>query len=187
MLVSPRYICVIFAFQCYCHLTWSHGLCWNGLAITFLGMCDRLGPDICFRAYKMLYLVISSKSVYRYWIDIYLPWVIHTSMPSAEPLVINVWSIVQPMIKTARYSALPISRGHFTPHNSRWTHSSPVRARYGLFLVSSKCYRSFMLEVSFAVCNAVLLYRDISRVYSMFPWLAIFWRYERRFMGVRAR
>ena len=26
-------------------------------------------------------------------------------------------------------------------------------------------------------------YRDISRVYSMFLWLAVFWRYEWRFMG----
>ena len=172
-----------FVFQsCYCHLTLSHGLWWNGLAITFLGMCGRLGPDICFRAYKMLYLVISSKSVYRYWIDIYLPWVIHTSMPSAEPLVTKVWCIAQPMIKKARYSALPISRGDFTPHNSRRTHSSPVRARYGCFFVSSKCDRSFMLEV-YAVCNTVLLYRDISRVYNMFLWLAVFWRYEWRFMG----
>ena len=117
----------------------------------------------------------------------YLPWVIHMSMPSAEPLVTKVWSIAQPMIKRARYSALPISRGDFTPHNSRRTHSSPVRARYGCFFVSSKCDRSFMLEVSCAVCNTVLLYRDISRVYSMFPWLAIFWRYKRRFMRVSAR
>ena len=150
-------------------------------------MCGRLGPDICFRACKILYLAISSKSVYRYWIDIYWPRVIHTSMPSAEPLVTKVWSIARPMIKTARYSALPISRGHFTPHNSRWTHSSPVRVRYGCFLVSSKCDQSFMLEVSCALCNTVLLYREKSRVYSMFQWLAIFWRYERRFMAVGAR
>ena len=62
MLVSPPMYLWYFAFQCcYCHLTLSHGLWWNGLAITFLGMCGRLGPDICFRAYKMLYLVISSK------------------------------------------------------------------------------------------------------------------------------
>ena len=104
---------------------------------------------------------------------IYLPWVIHMSMPSAEPLVTKVWCIAQPMIKTARYSALPISRSDFTPQNSRRTHSSPVRARYGCFFVSSKCDRSFMLEV-YAVCNTVLLYRDISRVYSMFLWLAVF-------------
>ena len=104
---------------------------------------------------------------------IYLPWVIHMSMPSTEPLVTKVWSIAQPMIKTARYSVLPISRGHFTPHNSRRTHSSPIRVRYGCFFVSSKCDRRFMLEV-YAVCNTVLLYRDISRVYSMFLWLAVF-------------
>ena len=113
---------------------------------------------------------------------IYLPWVIHKFMPSAEPLVTKVWYISQPIIKTVRYSALPISRDDLTPHNLRSTHSSPVRARYRCFFVSCKCDRSFMFEV-YAVCNTVLLYRDISRVYSMFLWLTVFWRYELRFMG----
>ena len=133
----------------------------------------------------MLYLVISSESVYCYLIILVsLHWVIRMFMLSAEPLVTKVWSIAQPMIKTARYSAHPISRGHFAPHNSRRTHSSPIRARYTCFFVSSKYDRSLMLEI-YAVCNTVLLYRDISRVYSMFLWLAVFWRYEWRFMSKR--
>ena len=147
----PRYICGNFAFQCcYCHLTWSHGLWWNGLAITFFGMCDRFGPDICIRAYKMLYLVISSKSVYRYLI-IYL-------LALGNPHVYAVgWNL--------GHSALPMSRGHFSPHNSRRTHSSPFRPRYWCFFVSSKCDQSFTFEVLVLcaiTCYCTAMYRVCS-------------------------
>ena len=80
---------------------------------------------------------------------IYLPWAIHMSLPSAEPLVTKVRYIAQPMIKTGRYSALPISRGDFTPHNSRRTHSSPARARYGC---------SWVANVTEVLCSKFMLY-----------------------------
>ena len=63
----------------------------------------------------MLYLVISSKRVYHcLLIDIYLRWVIHMSMPSAESLVTKVWSIAQTMFKSTHHSVLPISFYHIT-------------------------------------------------------------------------
>ena len=80
---------------------------------------------------------------------IYLPWATHMSMPSAEPLVTKVCYIAQPMIKTARFSALPISRGDFAPHNLRRTHSSPVRARYGC---------SWVTSVTEVLCSNFMLY-----------------------------
>ena len=110
----------------------------------------------------------------------YLPWVIHMYMSSAEPLVTKVWSIAQPMIKTSRYSALPISRGNLI----HITHDGLIAHPSGRGMGVTSWVQSFMLEV-YAACNAVLLYRDISRVYSMFLWLAVFWRYEWRFMGKR--
>ena len=37
------------------------------------------------------------------------------------------------------YSVVPLKRGQFSPKSSQWTlHSSPVRARYGVFFVNLK-------------------------------------------------
>ena len=94
---------------------------------------------------------------------IYLPCAIHMSLPSAEPWSLKFGILLnqclkQPAIMRSRYLAVT------TPRNSRKTHSSPVRARYGCFFMSSKCDRSFMFEV-YAVCNTAIYRESIACFY----------------------
>ena len=59
-------------------------------------------------------------------------------------------------------SALPISRGHFSPNNSELARKGEI----WVSLMSSKSSRSFTFEF-IALCEYhVILYSDISRVYS---------------------
>ena len=112
---------------------------------------------VCAAGFVLIYASELTKCSFGYFTQeclslfdiIYLPWATHMSMPSAEPLVTKVCYIAQPMIKTARFSALPISRGDFAPHNLRRTHSSPVRARYGC---------SWVTSVTEVLCSKFMLY-----------------------------
>ena len=107
---------------------------------------------------------------------IYLPWATHMSMPSAEPLVtkvvilLNQW-LKQPASVRSRYLAvtlLPITyEGLIARPSGR-----------GMGVRELQVWPKFYARI---LC--CMQYRDISRVYSMFLWLAVFWRYEWRFMG----
>ena len=78
---------------------------------------------------------------------------------------------------SSMYSALPISRGHFTPYNSRKTPiARPLGRGMGVFR-ESECWSKFYLRSCCAVCNFVLyctaIYRE-SIVFYRWCWTFYF-------------
>ena len=125
---------------------------------------------------KCSILVISPKSVYRYLILFTCP-----GQPTCLCRRLNPWSLKfvillnqwlkQPASVRSRYLAvtlLPITyEGLIARPSGR-----------GMGVRELQVWPKFYARI---LC--CMQYRDISRVYSMFLWLAVFWRYEWRFMG----
>ena len=66
-----------------------------------------------------------------------------------------------------KFSALSISCGYFSPHNSlKIPHSSPVRTQYEMYISVHRLIKVFAFSLSYFVQYRVIFDRDVSIIYS---------------------